>query len=197
MMNNRMKPSIHRLWLGLGLGALAIIVAVFLLPDASGKADKEKKSAQDALLNLERQQKELSEYEDMLNWIHTGRQRIADLETHMPKGTIGDLQFSLKKTLHDIAKSSGVRLPNVKYGLPNRDGSKNTGIEALDVEFTAIGVYQNLKAFMLALEGSDQPFGASSVKLDESPDGGRLSVVLRAFRQTSEAVPAISHEEAL
>jgi hypothetical protein len=53
------------------------------------------------------------------------------------------------------------------------------------VEFTAIGVYKNLKSFMHALEGSGQPFGASTVKLDESPEGGRLSVTLRAFRQTS------------
>jgi hypothetical protein len=192
-----MKSSIHRLWLGIGLGASALLVALFLLPDASGKADKERRSAQDALLNLERQKKELSEYEDMLNWINVGRQRIADLEEHMPKGDIGSLQLSLKKTLHDIAKTSGVRLPNIKYGLPNRDGSKNTGVETLDVEFTAIGVYQNLKAFMLALEGSGQPFGASSAKLDESPEGGKLLVVLRAFRQTSDGAPPTSSEEAL
>jgi CRISPR/Cas system-associated protein endoribonuclease Cas2 len=196
-MNNSMKSSIRRLWFGIGLGALALLVALFLLPDASGKAEKQRKSAQDALVNLDRQLKELSEYEEMLNWINVGRQRIADLEEHMPKGNIGDLHLSIKKTLHQIAKSSGVRLPNVKYGFPNKDGSRNTGVETLDVEFKAVGVYQNLKTFMLALEGSGQPFGAASVKLDESPEGGQLIVVLRAFRQTSDTALAGPGGEAL
>ncbi|MDR1841904.1 MAG: hypothetical protein LBQ86_08300 [Holophagales bacterium] len=179
-----MKSSASRLWLGIGLTALAVLVAIFLLPDASGKAAKERRSAQEAQVALERQLHELSEYQNMLDRIHEGRQRIAELEEHMPKGSVGNLQFSLRNTLFKLASESNVRIPNIKYSVPNKDGSKNTGIETLDVEFTAVGVYQNLKAFMLALESSDQPFGASTVKLDESPEGGRLSVVLRAFRQT-------------
>lgn len=184
MNSSSMKSSASRLWLGIGLTALAVLVAIFLLPDASGKAAKERRSAQEAQVALERQLHELSEYQNMLDRIHEGRQRIAELEEHMPKGSVGNLQFSLRNTLFKLASESNVRIPNIKYSVPNKDGSKNTGIETLDVEFTAVGVYQNLKAFMLALESSDQPFGASTVKLDESPEGGRLSVVLRAFRQT-------------
>ena len=194
-MNTNMRSSTHRLWLGIGLGVLAILVAFFLLPDASGRAAKERRSAQDAQASLERQLSELSEYQNMIDRIHAGRQRIAELEEHMPKGNIGDLQFSLRNTLFKIASESGVRLPSIKYGAPNRDGSRNTGIETIDVEFIVIGIYQNLKTFMLALEGSGQPFGATSVRLDESPDGGRLTVVLRAFRQTSDT-PSLSVEEA-
>jgi len=194
-MNVSMKSSYHRLWLGISLGVLAIIVAIFILPNASGKAAKERKSAQDAQAGLDRQLRELSEYQTMMDRINAGRKRIADLEEHMPKGNIGDLQFSLRKTLFKLAAESGVRLPYIKYGPPNKDGAKNTGIESIDVEFTVVGVYQNLKVFMLALESSDQPFGASSVKLDESTEGGRLSVVLRAFRQASDT-DAISAEEA-
>jgi len=180
-----MKSSTHRLWLGISLAALAALVAIFLLPDASGRAAKERKSALEAQAALERQLLELSEYQNVLDRIHAGRQRIAELEAHMPRGSVGDLQFSLRNTLFKLADDSNVRVPNIKYSVPNKDGSNNTGIETLDVEFTVVGVYQNLKAFMLALEGSDQPFGASTVKLDESPEGGRLSVVLRAFRQTN------------
>jgi len=141
---------------------------------------------------LDKQLQELSGHQEMLDRINVGRQRIMELEEHMPKGNVGDLQFSLRNTLFKLATESNVRLPNIKYGVPNKDGSKSTGIETLDVEFTAIGVYRNLKAFMHALEGSGQPFGASSVKLDESPEGGRLSVTLRAFRQTSTSDHAIS-----
>ncbi|MDR2698003.1 MAG: hypothetical protein LBB40_05965 [Holophagales bacterium] len=194
-MNISMKSSCHRLWLGIGLGVLAILVAIFLLPNASGKAAKERKSAQEAQVGLDRQLRELSEYQTMMDRIQAGRQRIADLEEHMPKGNIGDLQYSLRKTLFKLANESGLRLPSIKYGTPNKDGAKNTGIESIDVEFTVVGVYNNLKTFMLALEGSDQPFGASSVKLDESTEGGRLTVVLRAFRQASD-IRSISAEEA-
>jgi hypothetical protein len=180
-----LKTSAHRLWLGSGLCALAALIAIFLLPNASSRASKERKSALEAQAILDRQLKELSGHQDMLDRINVGRQRISELEGHMPKGNVGDLQFSLRTTLFKLASESNVRLPNIKYGVPNKDASKNTSIETLDVEFTAIGMYRNLKAFMHALEGSDQPFGASTVKLDESPEGGRLSVTLRAFRHTS------------
>jgi hypothetical protein len=184
-MNVSMKSSAHRLWLGAGLAALATAVAIFLLPDASGRAAKERKSAQDAKASLQRQLSELSGHKDMLERIHAGQQRIADLEKHMPKGDVGALQASLRKTLHELSRKSGVRLTNIKFSLPNKDGTRNTGIESLDVEFVVIGVYQNLKVFMHAIESSGQPFGASNVKLDESPEGGRLTVVLRAFRPSS------------
>jgi hypothetical protein len=184
-MSTGIKSSLKRLWFGVGFALLAMLVAIFLLPDASGRAAKERRSALDAQANLERQLANLSEYQQMLDQINAGRERIADLETHMPKGDVGDLHISLRNTVFKLANESGVKVPNVKFGVPNREGSRNTGIEAIDVEFTAIGVYQNLKAFMFALEGSGQPFGASVVKLDESPEGGRLSVTLRAFRQAS------------
>jgi len=183
--NANMRSSTHRLWLGAGLAALAVIVAIFVLPNASGRAAKERKSAKDAKASLERQLKELSGYRDMLEQIHVGQQRIADLEKHMPKGDVGILQASLRKTLHELSRKSGVRLTNIKFNQPSKDSSRNTGIESLDVEFNVIGVYQNLKVFMHAIESSGQPFGASNVKLDESPEGGRLTVVLRAFRQSS------------
>jgi len=193
-MNPSMKSSIHRLWLGIGLGALAVLIAIFLLPDASGRAAKERRSALDAQANLDRQLVELAGYQDMLDRLQAGRDRISDLERHMPKGNIDDLQHSLRITLFKLANDAGVKLPNIKYGLPNQDGSKNTGIESIDVEFTALGVYQNLKAFVLALESSGQPFGLSNAKLDESPEGGRLTVTLRAFRHTTSLDSQLPYE---
>ena len=57
----------------------------------------------------------------------------------------------------------------------------------MDVEFNATGVYMNLKAFMLALEGSKLPFAVVSAKLEESPEGAHLTITLRAFRQSPRA----------
>jgi hypothetical protein len=49
---------------------------------------------------------------------------------------------------------------------------------------------------MLALEGSRLPFAVVSAKLDESPDGAQLTVVLRAFRQiTGPAADALAGEQ--
>mgnify|MGYP001579606928 CR=1 FL=1 len=93
------------------------------------------------------------------------------------------MQWMLSQRLYFLAQKHGVRLVSVKYGLPNREGAKGTDLEAMDVEFNATGVFGVLKPFMLALENSELPFAVSSVRLEESPDGGRLTVTLRAFRR--------------
>ena len=64
------------------------------------------------------------------------------------------------------------------------------------MEFNALGVYQSLKSYMLALEGSGLPFAVGAVKLDESPEGARLSVVLRAFRKAGPAKASEAGEAA-
>jgi hypothetical protein len=38
---------------------------------------------------------------------------------------------------------------------------------------------------MLALEGSGVPFAVRDGRLEESPEGARLDIVLRAFRKAS------------
>ncbi len=55
----------------------------------------------------------------------------------------------------------------------------------MEVEFVALGVYANHKAFMLDLEGSGLPFAVRDGRLEESPEGARLDIVLRAFRKAN------------
>jgi hypothetical protein len=71
----------------------------------------------------------------------------------------------------------------VKYGQASREGTKGSGLESIEVEFVAVGLYANHKAFMLDLEGSGLPFAVRDGRLEESPEGARLDIVLRAFRK--------------
>jgi Tfp pilus assembly protein PilO len=174
-----------RLRLALGiLGTVSgLTVAFFLLPDASQQLAQKLKAKRQAELNRNQQMQQLQELQQLADRIKRGRETLADLEAHLPKGSAGELQWNLSKTLHALAKKHGLRLQSVKYGLPSREGGRGANLESVDVEFVALGVYANHKAFMLELEGSGMPFAVRDGRLEESPEGARLNMVLRAFRK--------------
>ena len=187
-MSSLPNRSLIRLIVGLvGLTA-ALIIALLIIPDATRSLEQEKRAKANAQAALTQRLQELKEFQDLATQIQQGRERLESLERNMPQGSIGTMQWTLSKTLHELAQKHGVRLQAVKYGLPNREGAKGTDLEAMDVEFNVSGIYENLKPFMLALEGSDLPFAVSSVRLEESPDGARLTVTLRAFRKGAPAM---------
>ncbi|GLH67094.1 hypothetical protein [Geothrix edaphica] len=173
--------------LRLALGALGLIlglgVAFFLLPDASQQLAQKLKAKQEAERNRNQQVQQLQELQQLADRIRRGRDTLENLEARLPRGSAGELQWSLSKTLHELAKKHGLRLLTVKYGLPSREGTRGSDLEAVDVEFVAVGVYASHKAFMLELEGSGLPFAVRDGRLEESPEGARLDIVLRAFRK--------------
>ena len=182
-MNSPLRASRLRLALGI-LGTVAGLgVAVFLLPDASQQLTQKLKAKQEAERNRNQQVQQLQELQQLADRIRRGRETLADLEARLPRGSAGELQWNLSKTLHAMAQKHGLRLQSVKYGLPSREGARGTDLEAVDVEFVALGVYAAHKAFMLDLEGSGLPFAVRDGRLEESPEGARLSIVLRAFRK--------------
>lgn len=182
-MSSPLRASRLRLALG-GLGlALGLGVAFFLLPDASQQLAQKLKAKREAELNRNQQMQQLQDLQQLADRIRRGQATLENLETRLPRGSAGELQWSLSKTLHELAKKHGLRLQTVKYGLPSREGTRGSDLEAVDVEFVAVGVYANHKAFMLELEGSGLPFAVRDGRLEESPEGARLDIILRAFRK--------------
>lgn len=182
-MNSPLRASRLRLALGI-LGTVSGLgVAFFLLPDASQQLSQQLKAKREAELARTQQLQQLQDLQQLSDRIRRGRETLTDLEARLPRGTAGELQWSLSKTLHALAKKHGLRLQTVKYGLPSREGAKGTDLEAVEVEFVALGLYANHKAFMLDLEGSGLPFAVRDGRLEESPEGARLNIVLRAFRK--------------
>ena len=173
--------------LRLGLGALGLVlglgVAFFLLPDASQQLSQQLRARREAELSRNQQVQQLQELQQLDDRIRRGRTTLAELETKLPRGSAGDLQWNLSKTLHALSQKHGLRLQSVKYGLPSREGARGTDLEAVEVEFVALGVYASHKAFMHDLEGSGLPFAVRDGRLEESPEGARLNIVLRAFRK--------------
>jgi len=171
------------------IGAVLILLSlgagVLLLPDANRTLVEKQKAAREAQRKLDSQRVDLQTYMDLSERLRQGRQRLEGVEAKLPKGSVGALQWELSRTLHQEAQKAGVRLSTVKFGLPNREGAKGTDLEALEVEFTTLGVYPNLKKFMLAIEKAPLPFAVSSARLEESPEGARLSILLRTFRRAS------------
>ncbi len=194
-MTATLRQSQIRLFAGAGLGVLAALVAVFVLPMASDELASTRVAVRDAQAALARQQVELQQYRQVDQKVQAGRQALESLEKDMPKGSVGELQWAMSRTLHDLAMKHGVRLQSVKYGLPNREGSKGTDLESIDVEFTVLGVYSSIKPFMLALEGAGQGFAVGAARLEESPEGARLGVTLRAFRRNPNLKVESTREE--
>jgi hypothetical protein len=179
---SRLRLVLGALGLVLGLG-----VAFFLLPDASQQLSQKLRAKRDAELSRNQQVQQLQELQQLDDRIQRGRATLTELEAKLPRGSAGDLQWNLSKTLHALAQKHGLRLLSVKYGLPSREGARGTDLEAVEVEFVALGVYANHKAFMHDLEGSGLPFAVRDGRLEESPEGARLNIVLRAFRKAGLA----------
>jgi len=185
-----LRSSTYRLIAGGVLALLALGVFAFALPDASTKRTQSEKAAKDAGAALVRQKSELEAYQAEAERIRADRKALDELLANMPSESVGRLHWKLSQTLYGLARKHEVRLVSVKYGAPSREGAKGSLLEAVDVEFTTVGLFKNLKGFMLSLEGSRLPFAVASAKLDESPEGGHLTVVLRAFRQAPGAAAA-------
>jgi len=195
-MNGLFRTSAIRAIIGGSLMVLALITAIFLLPGASQERDQKRKAANEAQRLLDQQEEELIDLQKQADQISASRSCLEDLMGRMTGDSIGELQWKLRKRLNELAQKHSVDVRTVKYGAPSREGAKGTDLEAIDVEFNATGVYQNLKPFMLALEGSKLPFAVVSVKLEESPDGARLNVTLRAFRRAEKGRTETSGEGA-
>jgi hypothetical protein len=196
-MITELQKSTLRLAAGGVMLAATLAIVVFLLPDASRLQAKEEHAARDAKQSFEVQKKHLGEIQDRATWLKRNQDTLKGLLDNMPAESVGRLQWRLSTTLYAVAAKHGVRLQAVKYGTASREGAKGANLESLDVEFSVTGTYQDLKPFMLSLEGSKLPFAVTSAKLEESPEGGHLTVVLRAFRQPSvTSTPEPAGEEA-
>ena len=182
-----MRSPLRASRLRLATGVLGVVsglgVAFFVLPDASQQLAQKLKAKREAELGRNQQIQQLQDLRQLSDRIRRGQETLAELEARLPKGSAGELQWNLSKTLHALAKKDGLRLQSVKYGLPSREGSRGTDLEAVEVEFVALGIYANHKAFMRDLEGSGLPFAVRDGRLEESPEGARLNIVLRAFRK--------------
>ena len=169
------------------MAVLGLGVVFFALPQASSLRERSQKAALEAAKGLAARKAELLSYQEEASRIRSDRKALEELLRNMPVESVGQLHWKLSKKLYELTQKHGIRLVSVKYGAPSREGAKGSLLEALDVEFAVTGVFMNLKPFMLALEGSKLPFAVVSAKLDESPDGAHLTVVLRAFRQAPGA----------
>lgn len=182
-----MSASLRASRIRLAIGGLALAAGlattVFLLPDASQQLAQKLGAKRDAEQARNRQAQQLADLQQLSDRIRRGRETLANLEARLPKGSTGELQWDLSKTLHELADKHGLRLQSVKYGQASREGTKGSGLESIEVEFVAVGLYANHKAFMLDLEGSGLPFAVRDGRLEESPEGARLDIVLRAFRK--------------
>ena len=187
-----LRTSSIRAGVGGVLLLAAVGIALFVLPDASRRRDEQEKARQDAKALLGVQIQQLAERQVLVDRLTLDQKHLEELEKKMPSGNVGQLQWELSQILFEKAKENGVRLQTVKYGLPSREGAKGTELESIDVEFTVLGIYPAMKPFLLAIEGSGLPFAVGSARLEESPEGARLSVSLRAFRHSGVAAKSES-----
>jgi hypothetical protein len=182
-----LRTSSIRLIIGATLAVAGLAVLILVLPDASHKLGQRQRAATQARGSLDRARAELEAAQAESRRLQVNRAAMEELMGHLPAESVGQLTWKLSKALYDLSSKHQVHLVAVKYGGPAREGTKGMALESVDVEFTTTGVYTNQKAFMLALEASKLPFAVVSAKMDESPEGAHLTIVLRAFRQLTGA----------
>jgi len=187
LLSHTLKASRGRLIAGASLLVMALLVGVFLLPDASTTLDQKLRAKSAAESARDKQAQRLADLQHLSDRIQRGQQTLSDLEARLPKGSTGELQWQLSGVLHDLSTKAGVQLQTVKYGQPSKEESKGTGLETIQVEFTVSGLYPSIKTFMRDLEGSGLPFAVEDARLEESPEGARLTGMLRAFRKAAQA----------
>ena len=185
MKGSSLKVSTWRLAAGGLLALLGAGVFTLALPRATGQRDRGRAAAAQARAVLERTRKELEEAQAERRRLQDNRAALEEVMANLPSDPVGRLTWRLSQELFTLATEHGVHLRAVKYGAPAKEGTRGMPLESVDVDFAATGLFPNLKAFMLALEKGRLPFAVVSAKLDESPDGAQLAIVLRAFRQTS------------
>lgn len=183
-MSSTLRASMWRLGGGAVLAAAGLLVAIFLLPDASQKRAQTERAVVEAKAAADRQKGALEAARAQAERLQADRKVLDDLMKNMPAEGVGKLHWVLSQRLFELAKKHGVRLVSVKYGAPAKEGTKGSNLESVDVEFSALAIYKDLKAFMLALESSKLPFAVVNAKLEEAPEGAHLTITLRAFRQS-------------
>lgn len=191
-MTTTLRASKFRLIGGAILALAGLVIATFLLPDASQQQLQKERALTDAAVANRAQQDDLARAQAEADRLKASRNALDQLLQNMPAEGLGQLQWQLSQSLYGLSKKHQVRLIAVKYGPPAREGAKDSPLESLDVEFNVTGVYQHLKSFMLALEGSRLPFAVVGAKMEETAEGAHLTVTLRAFRQ-APAEPAEPH----
>jgi len=182
-MNKSSKSSFVMAISGISLIVLAVGIAAFVFPDANQKRITQISVAKEARNNRDSQRQDLNRIKAKDKEIRESRQRMDEVLSNMSGESEGQLKWKLRKALHAIGNKHGIRIHSVKYGPLTKEGSKGTDLESIDVELVCSGVYQSVKSFMLGLETSNLPFGISNGRLDEGPDGIRLTLSLRAFRR--------------
>ncbi len=163
-------------------GAVALLVGLailtFVLPDASDSVAKKRRARDQAKALKTQQDERLKSLQEDAGKLDRGQATLVALEARLPRGSAGDLQWKLSRSLHDLAAKDNVRLSTIKYSPPAKEGD----LDAVEVEFTAVGIYAPLRSYLRSLEGSGLPFAVRDARLEESPEGARLTVVLRAFK---------------
>jgi len=180
-----LRGSTLRVAAGGILALLGVGVGFLLLPRASRKLEDSRKAAAQAGTSLARAQGELAAAQEESLRLRQNRATLDRLLANLPHEPVGQLTWRLSQELFTQAATHGVRLVAVKYGGPAHEGTRGMPLESVDVEFTALGLYADLKAFMLGLEKGRLPFAVVSAKLDENPEGAQLAIALRAFRQAA------------
>lgn len=184
------KTSEIRSAIGVILFLTAVGINWGILPEISNQRTQQQRAAKSAKEQLDSHIKARNELRAKADNLELSRTRMEEILGSMSVEDEGPLKWNLRKVLHELSGKHGIRIQSVKYGAPAKEGAKGTNLETIDVEIVSTGIYQSVKAFVLALEQSNLPFGLAGGRMEEAPEGLRLTLTLRAFRRaTQEATP--------
>ena len=179
--------KIHQATKHLILGSLAwalSLCSIFIvIPKLQNSIIRKTEAQKDSALDFTNKKNQLENLIKLSNKIRQGQDSLVRIQSLLPNIPSSELQLSLSRELHKLSKENNVRLQSVKYARPSREGQKNIELESIESELVVTGIYNDLRTFMFSLEKAGLPYAIREARLEESPEGLKLTVNLRAFKK--------------
>ncbi len=162
---------------------LCLLSIFIVIPQLRNSIANETKAQKDSAFDFTNKKNQLDSLIKLSDKMRQGQDSLVRIQSLLPNMPSSQLQLSLSRELHKLSRVHNVRLQSVKYARPSREGQKNTELESIESEFVTTGIYSDLRAFMLSLETAGLPYAVREARLEESPEGLKLTVNLRAFKK--------------
>ncbi len=180
---SKLNPPTKQYIIGFGFWILSFLLIFMIIPKISKTLEKERKVQLESASEFTKKTNQLNELVNLSDKIRQGQESLIRVQKALPNVLSSQLQLSLSEGLYKLSKKYNIRLESVKYARGAKEGQKNTELESVESEFIATGTYSELRAFMFSFETLGLAYTVRESRLEESSEGLRLTVNLRAFKK--------------
>ncbi|MFM8234114.1 MAG: hypothetical protein ACKN9J_03380 [Holophagaceae bacterium] len=179
----KLYPATKQLIIGITGWVFSLLLVFIVIPQLRSTLESRTKAQKESISDSFVKKNQLDNLIKLSEKIHQGQDTLGRIQRLLPNQPSSQLHLALSGELHKLSKMHNVRLQNIKYSRSTKDVSKNLELESIESEFVVTGIYNDLRVFMRSLETAGLPYAVREARLEESSEGLRLTVNLRAFKK--------------